>query len=146
MSLIRLRSWLSGLWAGAVLCIGGLAAPALFAVLERAQAGLAAGRLFRLDASLSLVLSVLLLIVERRVAGARTEQGQGGSRMSAELVLILAALFCTVAGYFAIQPLMEQARAGLGNWSFGVLHGISSAFFAAKAVVLTVLAWRCTAR
>lgn len=146
MQLIRLRSWLSGLWAGAVLCTGGMAAPALFAVLERSQAGLAAARLFRLEASLSLVLSVLLLMVERRVAGARAGQGQDGSRMSVELMLVLAALFCTVAGYFAIQPLMAQARAGHGSWSFGALHGISSAFFAAKAVVLTVLAWRCTAR
>lgn len=146
MSLIRARSWLSGLWAGVVLCVGGIAAPSLFTVLERAQAGLAASRLFRVEASLSLAFAVVLLIVERRVAGARAEAGQGGSRMSAELLLMLAALFCTVAGYFAIQPLMAQARAGLGHWSFGTLHAVSSAFFAVKAVVLAVLAWRCAAR
>ena len=146
MSLQRLRGWLCGLWTGLVLCLGGVAAPSLFAVLERAQAGAVAGRLFRIEATLSLVVAVALLIIERQVARARLERTPPPSRVSTELLLLLGVLFCTVAGYFALQPLMEQAKAGQGPWSFGALHGVSSVFFAAKGVLLLALSWRCTAR
>jgi hypothetical protein len=146
MSLLHLRGWLCGLWAGLMLCIGGVAAPSLFAVLERTQAGAVAGRLFRIEATLSLVLVVVLLVVERQVSKARLESGRSGSRVSTELLLMLGVLFCTVAGYFALQPLMEQARAGQGSWSFGALHAVSSGFFAAKGLLLMVLSWRCARR
>ena len=43
----------------------------------------------------------------------------GGSRFSAEMLLVLGALFCIVAGYFAVQPMIEAARAGQGGLSFG---------------------------
>ncbi|MCW7540782.1 DUF4149 domain-containing protein [Aquabacterium sp. A7-Y] len=145
MSLMRLRGWLTGLWAGSVVSVGAIAAPALFAVLERAQAGAVAGRLFTVDAYLGLALAVVLLLLERRLAAHRADTAQG-SRMSTELVLVLAVLFCIVAGYFAVQPMMEQARAGQGRWSFGVLHGLSSAFFALKGLLLLVLAWRSAPR
>jgi|HigsolmetaAR205D_1030408.scaffolds.fasta_scaffold04139_1 hypothetical protein len=145
MTLLRLRGWLAGLWAGAVLCIGALAAPSLFAVLERAQAGLAAGRMFKLEAALSLALAVVLLLVERRVAARRVESGAARSLVSAELLLVLGVLFCTVAGYYALIPLMEEARAGTGRWTFMQLHGVSSAFFGVKALLLAALAWRCAA-
>ena len=58
------------------------------------------------------------------------------------LLLVLGALFCTVLGYFALQPMMEAARAGQGRLGFGALHGISSALFALKGVLLLVLVWR----
>ena len=146
MWLHRLRGWLCGLWTGLVLCVAGVAAPSLFAVLERAQAGVAAARLFRIEATLSLIVAVVLLIIERQVAHARPEGVPATSRVSTELLLLLGVLFCTVAGYFALQPLMEQARAGQGSWSFATLHGVSSVFFAAKGVLLLTLSWRCTAR
>jgi hypothetical protein len=58
-------------------------------------------------------------------------------------MLALAALFCTVAGHFAVLPMMAAARAGHGALGFGTLHGFSVALFALKAVLLLVLAWRC---
>jgi hypothetical protein len=51
-------------------------------------------------------------------------------------------LFCTVAGYFALQPMMAAARAGQGPWSFAALHVASTAFFSLKALLVLVLAWR----
>jgi len=57
-------------------------------------------------------------------------------------VLALGAVFCTVAGYFALQPLMAAARAGQGTLSFGQLHAISAAFYALKLVLVALLAWR----
>jgi hypothetical protein len=62
--------------------------------------------------------------------------------LSYELLLLLGTVFCTVAGYHAVQPLMEAARAGQGRWSFGALHAISSAFFALKGLLVVALAWR----
>lgn len=138
----RLRGWLSGLAAGMVLTIGAVAAPSLFALLERAQAGLVAGRLFAVEAHVSLGLSVMLLLIERRLAARRAARG-AGSRFSWELGLVLGVLFSTVAGYFALQPLMAQARAGAGPYGFAQLHAASSAFFALKGVLWCVLAWRC---
>ncbi|WP_395137497.1 DUF4149 domain-containing protein [Schlegelella aquatica] len=139
----RLRGWLSGLAAGILLALGAVAAPSLFALLERAQAGLVAGRLFQIEAHVSLGLAVLLVLIERRLAAARAAEGRG-SRFSLELGLMLGVVFCTVAGYFALQPMMAQARAGQGPYSFGQLHAVSSAFFGLKGLLWMVLAWRCT--
>ena len=58
------------------------------------------------------------------------------------MLLVLGALFCTIVGYFALQPMMAPARAGQGPLSFGALHGMSSALFALKAVLVGTLAWR----
>ncbi|WP_363324861.1 DUF4149 domain-containing protein [Eleftheria terrae] len=145
MSLLRWRGWLAGLWAGVVGCVGLVAAPSLFAVLERQQAGLVAARLFRIDAYLGLALAVVLILLERQVAARQAEQGRG-SPMSTELVLVFGVLFCVVAGYFALQPMMEQARAGQGPWSFGTLHAVSSVFFLLKGLLLLALSWRCAPR
>ncbi|MFN3415974.1 MAG: DUF4149 domain-containing protein [Caldimonas sp.] len=133
-------AWVAGVWAGGVLVIGTVAAPSAFAVLERAQAGRFVARVFAIEAYVSLALAVLMILLARR----QTVQ-QGGVRFSLELGLALGALFCTVAGYFAVQPMMEAARAGQGAWSFATLHGVSLAFFALKGLVLLTLAWRATA-
>ena len=62
------------------------------------------------------------------------------------MLLALGALFCTVAGYYAIQPMMAAARAGQGAWSFGALHGASSVFFGLKGLLVLALAWRLAPR
>lgn len=139
----RLRRVLPGLWAGLMLALGAVAAPSLFALLERPDAGRVAGRLFAVEAQLSLVLCVALGLLERRRAAQRAEAGTG-SRVSAELLLVLGALFCTVLGHFALQPMMEAARAGQGAWSFGALHALSSGLFLLKGLLVATLAWRVT--
>jgi hypothetical protein len=133
-------AWVAGLWAGAVLTIGSVAAPSAFAVLERAQAGRYVARIFAIEAHASLALAVVLILLARRCA-----KQQAGSHFSLELGLALMALFCTVAGYFALQPMMEAARAGQGAWSFAALHGASLALFVLKGFALLALAWRATA-
>lgn len=145
MRLARARGLLAGLWAGQLLCVAAMAAPNAFATLERAQAGAYVGRLFSMDATLSLALGLLLAMMARRLQRDATPDGRAAPVMTAELLLPLLALFCTVAGYYALQPMMEAARAGQGALSFGALHGISMLFFAAKTLAVLVLAWR-TAR
>ena len=141
----RLRRLIPGLWAGLLLCIAAIAAPAVFAALVRADDGRALGqilgRIFVVEAWVSLLLAMLLLAIERGRARNRNGASEG-SVLSAEMLLVLGTVFCTVAGYFAIQPLMPAARTGQGVFSFGQLHVISSAFFGLKFVLLVVLAWR----
>ena len=141
----RLRRLIPGLWLGLLLCIAGIAVPAVFAMLQRADAdhamGRILGRIFVVEAWTSLLLALLLLAIERGRARKRADASEG-SVLSAEMLLVLGTVFCTVAGYFAIQPLMAAARAGQGVFSFGQLHAISSLFFVLKIVLLMVLTWR----
>ncbi|MDN3543480.1 DUF4149 domain-containing protein [Kinneretia asaccharophila] len=137
----RAQALLAALWGGLLLCVAGLAAPNAFAVLERAQAGAYVGRLFSLEAHTSLALGLLLMMMARRLA----RDGQVRT-LSPDLLLPAGALFCTVAGYFALQPMMAAARAGQGALSFATLHGISLALFGLKIVLVLALAWRASSR
>jgi hypothetical protein len=137
--MLRLRALLAGLWAGVLLCVALLATPAPFAVLETAEAGRVVARVLAQEAYVSLSMALLLFMLERRAAR------DGGPAFSGNLMLVLGALFCTVAGYFALQPMMADARAGQGPWSFAALHGASMAFYVLKAVLVLALAWRVTA-
>ena len=137
----RLRRLLPGLWAGWLLCVALLATPAPFALLERAEAGRVAGRMLAQEAYTSLALGVLMLVLERVAARRRSSAGEG-SQFSLEMALAAGAIFCTVAGYFALQPMMAGARLGQGPLSFGQLHAASAAFYAIKALLVLVLAWR----
>jgi hypothetical protein len=138
---VNIAALLAGLWAGTLVCIGAIAAPAAFATLARADAGRFVGRVFMIEAYLSLGLAVVLFLIERRRTRDAAETG-AGSLLSANLVLLLGTLFCTVAGYFAIEPMMIAARAGEGPWSYGALHAASAGLFVLKGVLVLVLAWR----
>lgn len=139
--LSQFRTVLAALWLGLVATLAAVAAPVLFAGLERADAGRLAGNMFRIEAYAALGLAAALFLIERRLASLRMRAGRG-SVLSMNLVLVLGALFCTVLGYFALQPLMEAARAGQGRLSFGALHGISSVLFVLKGLLLLALVWR----
>ncbi len=138
-------AWVAGLWAGALLGVGLIGAPAGFAVDLPQMAGRAAGRMFAQEAYLSLALGALLVVLLRTKARVDAAAGTG-SVFSTDLMLVLGTLFCTVAGYFAIQPMMEAARAGQGRLSFGALHAISAGFYGLKMLLVAALAWRQTAR
>lgn len=141
----RVAAWLAGVWGGGLLAIGALAAPAAFAVAPPELAGRIAGRLFAQEAHLGLGFAAALVLLLRhhaRQLASRTP----GSLFTVDLMLVLGAVFCTVAGYFALQPMMAAARAGQGSLSFGMLHGLSAAFFAVKGLLVLGLAWRLTRR
>lgn len=133
----RSRLLLAALWAGLLLCVAFVAAPSAFAALEKAQAGAFVGRLFAQEANLSLAAAVLLMLMERRLA----RDGQARA-LTVEFLLPAGALFCTVLGYFALQPLMAAARAGQGSWSFMSLHAVSFGFYGLKTLLVLALAWR----
>ncbi len=140
----RLRRVVPGLWCGVLLCLALVATPAIFAQLPRADAGRVVAGIFPVEAWLSLVLAVALLLLERRRA-ARAALAGAGSVLSTEMLLLLGVVFCTVAGYFAIQPMLPEARNGAGRFSFGQLHAASSTLFGVKIVLLALLSWRAAA-
>ena len=140
--LSRLQSLLAALWGGFLLCVAFAAAPGAFAVLERAAAGRMVARLFGVEAQVSLAVALVLMLLERRLARDAAEAGRAGPVFSAEVLLPAVALFCTVAGYYGLQPLMADARAGAAGASFAALHGASLAFFGVKGLVVLALAWR----
>jgi hypothetical protein len=124
--------------------VATLATPAPFAVLSRAEAGRVVARVLAGEAWASLALGAALLLLERREANLRAANGSG-SRFSGSMVLALGAIFCTVAGYFAVQPQLALARLGQGALSFGQLHAVSVAFFGCKLALVAALAWRAAA-
>ena len=139
----RTRRLIPGLWLGALLCVALLATPAPFALLSQADAGRVVGRMLAQEAYTSLALGVVLLVLERLQARRAAATGQG-TQFSTGMVLALGAVFCTVAGYFGLQPMMAAAKAGQGGLSFGQLHAISAAFYIAKTACVAALAWRAS--
>lgn len=135
----KFRALLAALWAGQLLTVALLAAPNAFATLARPEAGAYVARLFQIDARISLLLGVLMLLIEQRQ---QREVTPGRLRFGALLLLPLAALFLTVGGYEILRPMMEEAR---GGPNFGLLHGLSMAAFAAKTICVLALAWLSSA-
>jgi len=122
--------------------VAALVAPSAFAMLERNQAGVLMRRVFELDAQFSLAAGLVLVLMARRLQ----RDGESVRTLTVDLILPLAALLSTVAGYYALQPYMEAARAGQGAMSFGALHAISSVFYAIKGLAVLALAWRLSRR
>jgi hypothetical protein len=139
----RFRALLPAVWAGWLLCVALLATPAPFATLSQAEAGRVVSRMLAQEAYSALLLGVVVLVSERAVA---RRAGSSDSQFSTGMVLALGTLFCTVAGYFGLQPMMAAVKAGQGGpLSFGQLHAVSAAFFVVKALLVFALAWRSSA-
>jgi hypothetical protein len=137
----RLALLLAGLWLGLLLGVALVGTPAGFALAPKELAGRLAGHMLTREAYASLALAAVLFFIVRQqaheAAGAR-----GGSVMSANVLLVLGTLFCTVAGHFALQPMLAAARAGQGAWGFGQLHAVSVGFYGLKTLLVLALAWR----
>ncbi|MEY4765463.1 MAG: hypothetical protein RI907_2136 [Pseudomonadota bacterium] len=141
----RFQTWLACVWAGVVLAAGGLAAPSLFAVLDKVQAGIGAGRIFTHEARLSAAFAIVLFVIERRRVRDLAEAGVTTTVMTGNLLLILGALFLTVFNEGMLHPAIEAAKAGQPTrLSFGALHGLSASLFWLKAVLVLSLGWRLT--
>jgi len=133
----HLRLLIAALWVGSLWTVGYLVAPTLFATLaDRVLAGTIAGAIFRIEAWLSVVCAAALLVLHRIGDG-----DKAGRRLQ---WIALGMLACTLIGYFGLQPLMsairEEARLGgimdaSMKTRFGILHGISSAFYLLQSLL-----------
>jgi hypothetical protein len=137
----RWQALVPALWAGALVAVAAVATPAPFATLPAAEAGRVVARVLAVEAHASLALGALVLVLER-LAARRAAASGPAPQFSTGMVLALVALFCTVVGYFALQPQMAAARAGQGALSFAALHGLSTVLFGAKLACVLALAWR----
>jgi MFS family permease len=140
----RLRALLVALWGGSLWTIGYMVAPTLFAALpDRMQAGAIAGRLFSIEAWLSVACALLLLALEMRWPHA-----DHGRRRKMVFGIVCAMLLCTLIGYFGVQPFMAALKESAGAAGvmasgaatrFGILHGISSGFYLIQSILAVVL-------
>jgi len=137
-----LRRLLPGIWFGVLLAIALIATPAASGALDKVSFGAVARAIFAREAPTSLVFGVLILVIERRDALAR-HMATGASQFSVEMMLAAAALLCTVAGYYGLEPMMELARSGATtSLTFLQLHALSLAFFGVKGLLVLALAWK----
>lgn len=148
----RLFLLLTVVWAGSLWAIGYLVAPTLFAALpSREMAGMVAAQLFRAEAILGVVVGVLQLVL------CNVMIRRGASHYRSLRWLVLGMLCCVLIGYFGLQPFMESLRhkaqaMGVGvsdspfRSQFGMLHGISSAFYLLQSLLALVLVWRVAGR
>jgi hypothetical protein len=140
----RARAVLATLWIGSLWTIGYVVAPTLFATLEdRMLAGTLAGRMFQIEAWLTIVCSLLLAILVAR-SGKVFE-----ARQRKQLLIVIGLmLLCTLVSHFGIQPYMAELRATVAPGGvmaadiqarFGKLHGVSSAIYLLQSVLGLVL-------
>jgi hypothetical protein len=146
----RVFRLLTVIWVGSLLTVGYAVAPTLFTMLDRISAGAVAARLFRVEAFIGVICGVLLLALGNLLV----RRGEAAYR---RLRWPLAGmLVCVLAGYFALQPFMNALRvAALAEGTdvghsiyaarFGMLHGVSSAFYLIESLLGLVLVWRLPA-
>ncbi len=140
----RLRAVLATLWVGSLWTIGYIVAPTLFATLEdRSLAGTLAGRMFHVEAWLTIVCAVLLAVLV-----ARSGEAFEGRQRTHILIVIGVMLLFTLVSHFGIQPHMAELRAAAAaqggmtgeiQASFGRLHGVSSAIYMFQSLLGLVL-------
>lgn len=134
------------IWVGSVLALGYVAAPVLFSMLDRTSAGSVAAQLFRIEGFLGVICALLLVLANRLV---RT----GFAEYKRTRWVIAGMLLCVLIGYFALQPFMNALRVAAQEGGmelaqspyasrFGMLHGVSSAFYLVESVLGLVLFWR----
>ena len=142
----HVRMLLVTLWVGSLWTIGYVVAPTLFATLaDRVLAGLIAGKLFRIEAWLSVACGLVLIVLMMRL----TDERDAKARKHL-LWIASGMLACTLVGYFGLQPFMsdlKEAAAGgvmdaVSRSRFGLLHGVASAFYFIQSVLGGFLVWK----
>lgn len=119
-------------WVGGLLAIGFIAAPVLFTQLaDRTVAGNLAGGMFWIMAWVGFACGGYLILFVMFVKGWRALQ-------SGVFWIILLMLALTAAGYFGVQPILEQLKAdalprrvmeSALRDRFATWHGVSSALY-----------------
>ncbi len=146
----RLFRLLTVVWVGSLLTIGYAVAPVLFTSLDRMTAGAVAAQLFRIEGVIGVVCGVLLLALCNLLVR------RGGDAYRRLRWLIAGMLVCVLVGYFALQPFMnalriaaQEAGTDVGHSvyasRFGMLHGVSSAFYLIESLLGIVLVWKLPA-
>lgn len=141
--LLRVLGVLLGIWLGAQLALGYVAAPVLFAQLPRMQAGEIAGVLFSLQAYFGLVVWVLAVVVA--YGGPQDSVPTGRQRALMVLLWLVLALNEGV-----VTPVIAALKSGgshvlltLTGGDFGLWHGIASSLYLLASLLGLYLLARC---
>jgi len=148
----RLFILIAGLWVGSLLAVGYLVAPAIFSTMsDRQAAGMVAGSIFKLEAYLSLLVCIGLMVLANLLVN------RGLNQFRVIRWLLLAMLLCSLAAAFVFIPWMNALRDNALDQGmpvmlspsatlFGRLHGASSILFMLQSLLGILLVWRLTKR
>lgn len=148
----RLFIVIAGLWVGSLLAVGYLVAPAIFSTMsDRQAAGMVAGSIFKLEAYLSLIVCIGLMVLANLLVN------RGLNQFRIIRWLLLAMLLCSLAAAFVFIPWMNALRDNALDQGmpvmlspsatlFGRLHGASSILFMLQSLLGIFLVWRLTKR
>lgn len=148
----RLFILIAGIWVGSLLAVGYLVAPAIFTTMsDRQAAGMVAGSIFKLEAYLSLIVCIGLMVLANLLVN------RGLNQFRIIRWLLLAMLLCSLAAAFVFIPWMNTLRDNALDQGmpvmlspsatlFGRLHGASSILFMLQSLLGIFLVWRLTKR
>lgn len=148
----RLFILVAGLWVGSLLTVGYLVAPAIFSTMtDRQAAGMVAGSIFKLEAYLSLIVCIGLMVLANLLVN------RGLNQFRLIRWLLLAMLLCSIAAAFIFIPWMNALRDNAlaqgmpvmlspSATLFGRLHSASSILFMLQSLLGITLVWRLTKR
>jgi hypothetical protein len=148
----RLFIVIAVLWVGSILTVGYLVAPAIFSTMtDRQAAGMVAGSVFKLEAYLSLIVCIGLMVLANLLVN------RGLNQFKLIRWLLLAMLLCAIAASFILIPWMNALRddallQGMpvmlspSATLFARLHGVSSILFMLQSLLGILLVWRLTKR
>ena len=146
----RLFILVAGLWVGSILTVGYLVAPIIFGTLtDRQVAGMVAGSIFKVEAYLSTIICIALMVL------ANLFVTRGLTQYKIIRFILLGMLLCSLAASFVFIPWMNTLRdqALLNGMPimlspsadvFGSLHGASSIVFMIQSALGLYLVWRLT--
>jgi hypothetical protein len=144
----RIFILIAGLWVGSLLSAGYLVAPAIFSTMtDRQAAGMVAGSIFRLEAYLSVIVCIGLMVLANLLVN------RGLNQFRIIRWLLLAMLLCSLAATLVFIPWMNALRDNAlaegmpvmlspSAALFGRLHGASSILFLLQSIVGVYLVWR----
>ena len=146
----RLFILVAGLWVGSILAVGYLVAPVIFSTLtDRQVAGMVAGSIFKVEAYLSTIICIALMVLANLLVT------RGLTQYKIIRLILLGMLLCSIAASFVFIPWMNTLRdqALLNGMPvmlspsadvFGKLHGASSIVFMIQSALGLYLVWRLT--
>lgn len=148
----RFFTFIAGLWVGSFITVGFVVTPILFSALgDRQVAGMVAASLFKIEANLSMGLSLVLMILANYLVRAGLDQYR--------IIrwILLGMLACAIGAAFILIPWMnslkDQAMMGgvfvmESSWAglFTRLHQVSSGLYAIQSLLGIFLVWHLSKR
>lgn len=136
-----LKNLLATLWIGGMWVIGVIAAPILFESVDKAVAGMLAGKLFHAIGWIGIVAGAYLAMWQIWVDGLRALQ-------SMRFWMVMAMLICTLVNQFAVFPIIAGVKPAVSNATEGMFggglsswHTISSLIYLLQSVLGLMYIW-----